>query len=139
MSQEDIRIRGFDLDLPYESNKSAWNEYLSSLDPQTACRLCGIDHFPCWLASAANFKLLTDYLGTRYPDMGVREALVSALRERAPDPHSENAGWWKAMQNVVADLERFAYLSATGQVKPRSQALMDETRWDLPRSKVHAQ
>jgi hypothetical protein len=121
-------VNGFDLETPYEgAGRLAWNSFLDTLDPQTACRLCGVDHFPHWLASSANWQLLIEYLSKHYPDeMPVRQALCLAIQERKPDPKSEQAAWWKAMEHVVPDLERFAYLYCHGLIKPQSEAMCEE-------------
>lgn len=133
-----MRKLGFNISLGYHDHKAAWDDFLQTLDPQTACRLCGIDHFPHWLAAAANFKLLSEYLGQRFPDLPVREALAAVIRERRPDPKSEKARWWLKMQHVVADLEKFAYLYTTDQITPRSQKMMDEAQWCIPGQRLYA-
>lgn len=121
-------VNGFDLETPYEgAGRLAWHSFLDTLDPQIACRLCGVDHFPHWLASSANWQLLIEYLAKSYPDgMPVRQALCLAIKERRPDPKSENAAWWKAMEHVVPDLERFAYLYCHGLIKPQSEAILED-------------
>lgn len=122
------QVNGFDLETPYQgAGRLAWHSFLDTLDPQSACRLCGVDHFPHWLASSANWKLLIEYLSAKYPeDMPVRQALCLAIKERRPDPRSEEAGWWKAMEHMVPELERFAYLYCHGLIKPQSEAIWEE-------------
>jgi hypothetical protein len=124
-------VNGFNLETPYKGKgRLAWDSFLDTLDPQTACRLCGVEHFPHWLASSANWTLLIEYLSAKYPDdMPVREALCSAIKERRPDPRSEESSWWKAMEHLVPELERFAYLYCHGLIKPQSEAIWEEG-WD---------
>jgi len=121
-------VNGFDLETPYKgAGRLAWHSFLETLDPQSTCRLCGIDHFPHWLASSANWQLLIEYLAKNYPeDMPVRQALCLAIKERRPDPHSEDAAWWKAMEHVLPDLERFAFLYCYGLIKPQSEAMWED-------------
>jgi hypothetical protein len=121
-------VNGFDLETPYEgAGRLAWHSFLETLDVQSACRLCGIDHFPHWLASSANWQLLIEYLSKNYPkDMPVRQVLCLAIKERRPDPHSEEAAWWKAMEHVIPDLERFAFLYCYGLIRPQSEAMFEE-------------
>lgn len=124
------RVNGFDLETPYEGEgRVAWDSFLGTLNPQSACRLCGLDHFPHWLASSANWKLLIEYLSAKYPeDTPMRQALCLAIKERRPDPRSEETAWWIAMEHVVPELERFAYLYCHGLIKPRSEAIWEEGR-----------
>ncbi len=104
-------------------NQKNWDCFLSDLTPQEACRLCGVDHFPSWLASAANVLLLAEYLESKYPaDMPVRMALQLEIQKNNPDPKSEQADWWLAMQHVEHDLEVFAYLQCTGKLVPFSDS-----------------
>ncbi len=123
-----IEGKNFDIETPYEgSGRLAWHSFLDTLDPQTTCRLCGIDHFPHWLASSANWELLIEYLNAKYPaEMPMRQALVLAIKKRRPDPKSDESNWWKAMEHVVPDLERFAYLYCHGLIKPQSQVEFEE-------------
>ncbi len=137
-------IDGFDLNTPYDTptQKMRWREFLRTLDPQRACRLCGIDHIPHWLAGAANWRYLLEFLRARYPgDSPVADALVAALKLRRPDPKSEESDWWQAMAPVVPELERFAFLYSRGLIKPFSEALLegmtDSTgTWHAPEREV---
>lgn len=133
MSEETLElaarnVNGFDLETPYKgAGRLAWDSFLDTLDPQSACRLCGVDHFPHWLASSANWQLLIQYLSAKYPeDMPIRQALCLAIKERRPDPKSEEAAWWKGMEHLVPELERFAYLYCHDLIKPRSEAILEE-------------
>lgn len=134
MSENEWREIGFDIDLDYEGHESEWAGFLQTLDPQTACRLCGIDHFPHWLASAPNWQYLIEYLENKYPaEMPIREALAMAIKERRPDPKSEESEWWLAMKHVVPELEQFALLGAAGEIAPRSEAMLDDSAgWVMP-------
>jgi hypothetical protein len=88
-----------------------WEEFLDQLDPQSACELLGILHFPHWLASAANFLLLAQYLGEKYgPGVSVRQALAAELKSgpRAPS-HSEETDWWQAIVPHLPELEKMVY------------------------------
>lgn len=119
-------VRGFDLETPQNTAEghAAWNRFLAGLDPREACRLCGIDHFPHWLAAAPNWHYLAQYLGERFNhEILVRDALISAIKERRPDPKSEGADWWLAMEHVAPELERFAQLYVQGLIVPMRQAL----------------
>lgn len=138
MSREDVREIGFDIDLPYEGNEEAWAGFLNTLDPQTACRLCGIDHFPHWLASAPNWQYLAEYLHNTYPeDMPIKEALARAIQKRRPDPKSEESEWWLSMKHAVHDLEVFVSLYSSGQIKPRSEVILDDQAgWVMPTLKA---
>lgn len=122
-------VKGFDIETPYETadQKKKWHQFLGKLDPQAACRLCGVDHFPHWLASAPNWRYLIEYLTRTSPaDMPVREALVQAIKRRRPDPKSEESGWWKAIEHLIPELETFAYLYAHGLIRPQSRNLMED-------------
>lgn len=131
-------VNGFDVETPYDTleGRRTWHEFLRSLDPQSACRLCGIDHFPHWLAAAPNWEYLVKHLAERYPrTITVKEALVKAIKERRADPRSEERAWWKAMEHLVPALETFAYLYTHGLVKPLSK-LSEEIEgaitWPVP-------
>ena len=76
------------------------------LDPQLVCKLLGIDHFPHWLASAANMLLLALALKERGYTCTVREAIQQELFKCPTPAESEKSQWWLAMKADVERLER---------------------------------
>lgn len=88
-----------------------WEQMVDELDSQTACELLGILHFPHWLAAAANFHLLAEYLGGRHgPHVTVRQALVAELKAGPRPPSgSQETDWWKAIEPHLPRLEQIVY------------------------------
>lgn len=84
-----------------------WEEFIEHLDPQSACELVGLEHFPHWLASAANMLLLAQHLAARHgPGLTIRQALVAELRAGPHPPSgSEDSAWWKAIAPHLPEWE----------------------------------
>ncbi len=97
-----------------------WEEFVDQLDPRTACELLGIEHFPHWLASAANLLILAEHLAAKYgPGVTVRQALIAELKAGPHPPSgSENTDWWKQIEPHVKEWEAvvMAFMKARGQL-----------------------
>lgn len=95
-----------------------WEEFVEQLDPRTACELLGIEHFPHYLASAANLLILAEHLAAKYgTSMTVRQALVAELKAGPHPPSgSENTQWWKLIEPHVKEWEAqvMAFMKSRG-------------------------
>jgi hypothetical protein len=98
-----------------------WEDFVEHLDPQSACELVGLEHFPHWLASAANMLLLAQYLAARHgPGLTIRQALTAELKAGPHPPSgSENTAWWKAIEPHVQEWEAMvrAFMQSRGALR----------------------
>lgn len=109
--------------LPLRSSdveQASWEDYVRGLTPQEACELLGVQHFPHWLASAANMLLLVQHLSTRHgPNMTIREALIAELKQGPyPPSGSENTAWWQQIKPHLPILEKMllVFMVRTGNL-----------------------
>jgi hypothetical protein len=97
-----------------------WEAYVRELDPQQACELLGIEHFPHYLAAAANLALLAQHLQAKYgAGVKIKDALISELKKGPyPPSGSKNTTWWKAMEPHLPVVEEVVkhYLRSTGNL-----------------------
>ncbi len=103
-----------------------WEAYVRELDPQQACELLGIEHFPHYLAAAANLLLLAQHLQAKYgPGVKVKEALIAELKKGPyPPSHSEDTTWWAAIRPHLPVVEEVVkhFLRSTGHLEQPSEA-----------------
>lgn len=73
-----------------------WEAYVRELDPQQACELLGIEHFPHYLAAATNLALLAQHLRGKYgSSVKIKDALIAELKKGPHPPSgSENTAYW---------------------------------------------
>ena len=97
-----------------------WEAFVAELDPRQACELLGIQHFPHYLAAAANFLLLAQHLRAKHdPKVSVRQALIAELKKGPyPPSGSEETDYWKAIKPHIPVLEEVVkhYLRSTGNL-----------------------
>lgn len=99
-----------------------WEEFIEHLDPQSACELLGIEHFPHWLASAANMLLLAQHLAARHPGRTVRQALAAELKAGPhPPSRSQETDWWRAIEPHLEDWEAMVMAFMAGRGALRGQ------------------
>ena len=101
-------------------DRAYWEAFVKELDPQKACELLGIQHFPHYLASAANLALLVQHLQAKHgPDVKVRDALIAELQNGPyPPSGSEDTDYWRAIKPHVPVLEEVVkhFLRSTGNL-----------------------
>lgn len=97
-----------------------WEAYVRELDPRQACELLGIEHFPHYLAAAANLALLAQHLQAKYgPGVKIKDALISELKKGPyPPSGSENTTWWKAIEPHLPVVEEVVkhFMRSTGNL-----------------------
>ncbi|MFZ5587631.1 MAG: hypothetical protein ACOZHQ_17055 [Thermodesulfobacteriota bacterium] len=103
-----------------DAEQASWEDYVRRLTPQEACELLGVEHFPHWLASAANLLLLAQHLAARHgPDVRIRDALIAELKEGPHPPSgSENTTWWREIKPHLPMLEKvlLVFMAKTGNL-----------------------
>ena len=97
-----------------------WEAFVRELDPQRACELLGIQHFPHYLAAAANLALLAQHLQARYgPGVKIKDALIMELKKGPyPPSGSEDTAYWKAIEPHLPVLEEVVkhFMRSTGNL-----------------------
>jgi hypothetical protein len=103
-----------------DAEQASWEDYVRGLTPQEACELLGVEHFPHWLASAANLLLLAQHLAARHgPDVTIRAALIAELKEGPHPPSgSEHTAWWREIKPHLPALEKIllVFMAKTGNL-----------------------
>ncbi len=94
--------------------------YVRELDPQQACELLGIQHFPHYLAAAANLALLAQHLRGKYgSSVKIKDALIAELKKGPyPPSGSEETDYWQAIKPHLPVVEEVVkhYLRSTGNL-----------------------
>ncbi len=113
----------------------SWEDFVDHLNPRAACELLGLEHFPHWLASAANMLILAEYLGQKYgPEVTVRQALVAELKAGPRPPSgSEETDWWQAIKPHLKELEMevLAFMKRRGALKEEEVATKGDEAFSL--------